>query len=201
MQILLKRQKKAQEEEKKRKLEEEKNKVQVEKQEVIPFLWEMDTCKWLINHFQKIINIPLEQTKEETNNIQGNAKKENNDSKLKPIDLSKREDEQPIQLADEQRDKKVKGSKKKENIPADKSYIDFIIDINLINKIQEIKLSPPGKTTEIPAFLVDLKRKLEEYEKRSEEEKARMRVKIKVNQETAAKGNLEEEYEGEENFI
>jgi hypothetical protein len=144
-------------------------------------LWEIDTCKWLINHFQKIINVPLEQTREETNDMQANTKKENNDSKLKPIDLTKREDEQPIQIVDEQRDRKVKGSKKKENIKNDNSYIDFIIDINLINRIQEIKLSPPGKTTEIPSFLVDLKRKLEEYEKRSEEEKTKMRVNKEIN--------------------
>jgi hypothetical protein len=148
----------------------------VEKQEIIPFLWEIDNCKWLINHFQKIINLPQEEMKEELTIKQEINR--NIDSKLKPIDLSKREDEQPIQISDEQRDKKEKGTKKKEVNVNDKSYIDFIIDISLINRIQEIKLSPPGRIDEIPAFLVDLKKRQEEYEKRSEEERTKMKVML-----------------------
>lgn len=167
-----------QEEEKKRKLEQEKNRVLVEKQEVIPFLWEIDTCKWLINHFQKALISTSEETPQEQDNKQEIVKTDNTDSKLKAIDLSKREDEQPIQTSEERKDKKAKGLKKKENNQNEKDLIDFLVDINLINRIQEIKLSPPGTLGDVPSFLVELKKRLGEFEKRSEEEKVRIKVII-----------------------
>jgi hypothetical protein len=154
----------------------------------------MDTCKWLITHFSKFNKQESEENTNTNTPVVKNS--ENTNSKLKPIDLSKREVENTISIPDEKdkkKEKKVKTLNKREISANEGGFID--LDIDIINRIQLVKLAPPVQKTQLSAFLNEVEKKLKELKKLSEVEKA------KIKEQNSRNFGNEEEYEGEDNFI
>jgi len=191
----LQREKKFKEKEDKKKTKEVKEKttdsVQVVKQEDIPYLWEISTCTWLINYFKNLTQKEKKSNVESIqneNNITNNKKEEN--SNLKVIDLTKREQLDIIQTKnaiDKSKTQpqpqtqtqtqnqpqpqivKEKISNKKEIV---KDLTKFInLDIGVINYIKDVNLNVPVERNQIEGFLQELQLKLDSYKKLSEVEK------------------------------
>lgn len=93
----------------------------------------------------------------------------------------KNEEDQVIKIADDRdnrgkkKDKTVKTSNRREIEEYENAFVD--LDINIINQISSLKLSPPIDKSQIPSFLVEIEKKLQEFKKKSEEEKFKQRVR------------------------
>ena len=168
------REKKRKEREAKENAEEEQPEGEVQKVEEEPFAYEMYTCEWLANYFRNSI-----ASKELTQQVQSNEPVKNSNSKIdediskgliKPI--SRKDDEFSIGLSGSTAaKKKQKGPKVSKREQKLESSNLLTLDIGIIKKIQDVKLSPPSMKTDIPNFITLLEKTIKDFKSQATAQK------------------------------
>jgi hypothetical protein len=169
--------KKKEEREKKRKEREEKENAsnQIDsvastvKVEEDPFAYEISTCEWLSNYFKNLIGVKDAVPTTEANKQNTNAKIDEDLSKglLKPV--VRKDDNLFIGLStSEAPKKKVKGPKVSKREQAALSSGLLSLDISIIKKIQDVKLSPPTKRSDVIAFIELLQKNINDFKNQAQ---------------------------------
>jgi chromosome segregation ATPase len=142
--------------------EEAGNNEDAEPEEVVRFGYEIATCEWLKTYFSSLIGEKTQKVVE-TKPVQNT----NEDSKL--VTIVKNEKEQELGLSGEVvAKKKGKGPKVSKREQKVESTNMLALDLNVINKIKDVKLTPPVFKADVPAFLEKLGKAHEEFVAESE---------------------------------
>ena len=94
--------------------------------------------------------------------------------------IVKNQDDIVIKISDDRENRTIKKEKplktfnKREIEEYESAFVD--LDINIINQISTLKLSPPVNKSQLSNFINDLEKKLQEFMKKSEEEKLKQKV-------------------------
>ncbi len=138
--------------------------------EVEPFAYEMSLCEWLSSYFKNVIGVKdLVQSNTEPEKKIANSKIDEDISKgiIKP--LTRKDDALSIGLTSSVAPKKkTKGPKISKREQKVESSGLLSLDISIIKKIQDVKLFPPSKKTEIPAFIELLQKTLKDMQAQAE---------------------------------
>jgi chromosome segregation ATPase len=133
-----------------------------EPEEVVKFGYEIATCEWLKTYFSSIIS-DKSQKVVENKPVQNT----NEDSKL--VTIVKNEKELELGLSgDVVAKKKGKGPKVSKREQKVESTNMLALDLNVINKIKDVKLTPPVFKADVSAFLEKLGKAHEEFVAESE---------------------------------
>jgi DNA repair exonuclease SbcCD ATPase subunit len=168
------REKKRREKEAKENAQEEQPEGEVQKVEEEPFAYEMYTCEWLANYFKNSI-----ASKDNTQQVQSNVPVTSSNTKIdediskgliKPI--SRKDDEFSIGLSTSApAKKKQKGPKVSKREQKLESSNLLTLDIGIIKKIQDVKLSPPSMKSDIPSFIGLLEKTMNDFKAQASAQK------------------------------
>ena len=95
--------------------------------------------------------------------------------------IVKNQDDLVIKISHDRENKTIKKEKpcktfnKREKEEYESAFVD--LDIKIINQISSLKLLPPVDKSQLSNFIYDLEKKLQEFMKKSEEEKLKQKVK------------------------
>lgn len=130
--------------------------------EVVKFGYEMATCEWLKTYFSSLLGDKTQKVVE-TKTVQNT----NEDSKLVPIVKNEKELELGLSEAGVAK-KKGKGPKVSKREQKVESTNMLALDLNVINKIKDVKLTPPVFKAEVSAFLEKIEKAYQEFVVESE---------------------------------
>ncbi len=169
--------KKKEEREKKRREREEKENAanQIDtvastvKVEEDPFAYEIATCEWLSTYFKNLIGVKDAVVTSDPIKQNTNAKIDEDLSKglLKPV--VRKDDNLFIGLtSSDAPKKKVKGPKVSKREQAAQNSGLLSLDISIIKKIQDVKLSPPTKRSDVNAFIEVLQKNIVDFKNQAQ---------------------------------
>jgi chromosome segregation ATPase len=124
-----------------------------EQEEDFPNAYEIATCEWLISYFKSVIGEHPEK-KESKSTI--STVSQSTDDNLKPIE--RKDNEHELGLSEVSHAKKKKGPKvSKRDQKADSTGL-LVIDSTVVNKIKNVKLSPPVFKKDVHEFIEKLEK-------------------------------------------
>jgi hypothetical protein len=188
--------KKREEKEKKRKEREAKLKAENEAIETAettakvdeePFAYEMWVCEWLASYFKNQIGAKetVQSSTQEVKQVKTNSKIDEDISKGVLKVFSKNDDDDVFGLKDApKKEKKTKGPKVSKREQKVENSNVIALDISIIKKISDIKLSPPSLKSQIPVFINLLEKTLNEFKLQAEKAKA-VNDEVKANAENS----------------
>ncbi len=182
------REKKRKEREAKENAQEEQPEGEVKKVEEEPFAYETYTCEWLVNYFKNAI-----ASKDNTQQVKAeplivtNSKIDEDISKglIKP--LSRNDDEFFGVSTPAVGKKKQKGPKVSKREQKLESSNLLTLDIGIIKKIQDVKLSPPSLKADIPNFITLLEKTIKDFKSQASAQKETAPVQTVQPVQTASK--------------
>jgi hypothetical protein len=155
--------------------------AEVKKIEVEPFAYEMHTCEWLAAYFRNSIGANNKTPVAIGCKLYGNGPSKIDEDITKGLikPMANKEEEDTIGLSGTAAPKKkTKGPKVSKREQKAESTNLLTLDIGIIKKIQDIKLSPPALKSEIPNFIALLEKTQKDFNAQATGQKSQPEVKV-----------------------